>query len=100
MAPKSKLRALREARRMNQTALGRVIGVHQATISKYEDGRLPLTEEHRDALAAFFGCAPQDLAETPREAAIREAIETLRGLPPEEFEAAIARLFSSRREGS
>jgi putative transcriptional regulator len=55
-----RLRQLRRAREMTQTALGRRVGLNKATISMIESGaRKPSLDKAR-ALAAEFGVSVED----------------------------------------
>lgn len=51
----NRIKQLREERGITQPALGKVLNVQGAAISKYESERIPLTSDTIKTLAEFFG---------------------------------------------
>jgi DNA-binding XRE family transcriptional regulator len=76
--PKNRIAELRQARGMTQQELADAVGAHWITISKLERGRMGLTTEWMDALAAPLGVHARDLlpgADVPfRLSAVEKAI--------------------------
>ena len=50
----NRLRDMREDRDLNQTALAKMLGVHQTTYSSYESGKLSLTADLLVKLAEYY----------------------------------------------
>ena len=51
----NRLKLLREERGMKQSELGKLLNVKDAAISKYESGKVPLTDNTLMALSKIFG---------------------------------------------
>jgi DNA-binding XRE family transcriptional regulator len=58
---RNRIAEVRNARRMTQQELADAVGAHWITISKLERGRMKLTTEWLDKLAAPLGVRPRDL---------------------------------------
>ena len=52
---KNRLKELREAEGMKQSELGELLNVQDAAISKYESGKVPMTEDKIIQIAEYFG---------------------------------------------
>jgi transcriptional regulator with XRE-family HTH domain len=71
----SPLRRIRQERRLTTTELGSAIGVHNATISRIELGKVQATPKQAEDLVRFFGQGiteleilyPERYAGVPRE---------------------------------
>lgn len=50
----NKIKSLREERGWNQDDLGKMLNVKRAAISKYENGRIPLTDDTIKILCEIF----------------------------------------------
>lgn len=58
---KNRLKVVRTARGVSQEFLATELGVKKATISKYETGRVPLTETRANQIARILDCSPEEL---------------------------------------
>lgn len=72
MVPTLPLRHLRRLAGMKQSHLADLMGVTQPTISRWENGSLPLTVEQARALQAIFAARP----DPAQDAALKRLIET------------------------
>ncbi len=51
----NRIKELRQSKGMTQEELGKVLNVQKSAISKYEKGRVSLTEDILSAVASYFG---------------------------------------------
>lgn len=72
MVPALPLRHLRRLAGMKQSHLAELMGVTQPTVSRWENGSLPLTVEQTRALQAIFSARP----DPAQDAALKRLVET------------------------
>ncbi|MBI2190368.1 MAG: LexA family transcriptional regulator [Planctomycetes bacterium] len=76
-----KIRALRKAKDMNQTALGNLLGISQRYISDLESGKLRVKPDMLARIAAALQCPTEELMlwSSPEDAAKSQAAESAQG---------------------
>ena len=57
----NRLKSLREGKGMKQSELGELLNVRDAAISKYESGKVPLTDDTLLKLSKIFGVSIDEL---------------------------------------
>lgn len=86
------LKRIREMRGMTQADLAEATGLTQGAISKIESGRMNVTREKINLLAAALGCEPVELFSLPDLQ--QRVLAAISALDPERREAALTVLES------
>lgn len=102
----SRLRSLREARKLSQKALARRLNFSQASISSLESGNRNLPRADRlERLAAFFGVEPSFLIGSAPSAPdaipplVQDALDALLSLPPAQQQLCLKLIKAVQSEG-
>lgn len=92
-AMRLRIKELREAREMTQEALGEVVGLEGATISRIERGQLTKTLDRLQRIAKALNVSPIDLFEVSDEDAERTALLVMLSQLPDEKKGALSALL-------